>query len=766
MVPPISILARASWLVLLCAAAALSAEPSPRESEAAAEAARREQRSEWPGAGYQWEQATSFAEQSGDYERAIAHIERALAAWRQATGPVSLDRQAFALGVMSKLDLKQGRLTRGRERNLAALRIIAGRIADVSGWKPAPGQAPPGGVPADFLEAWARAQIDTANWLDAQGRTVEAVALLTAMDTSLRAAAPAAPATGFYHRKVLSTRANFLNFLGFQERALGDLRRLVDTLPPQDPLVGWSPRFNLAYYSSQYYGPEPEYLDAARGILRELEAAGRRDRDARRLVAKMAFAYREAGAEVHDLDDVIAEAQAAGAELDAIYARRDLALLDAKMGHREGVEDALRQALADLRRLGVKRGEPTLYREYGAFLVEDGRPAEGLRMLREAVRLSRAFGWTQHLPTLLADVVMAQARVGDRAGLAQTLTDLDALLAGGALIPEREFFAHGGRARVLLLLGRNAESAAAIAQATALADRIGFNEYQRHALAVWMKDITPVTSTPAVAKVGTPASLVDLQPVAIVATAEPGGTALARFRLSNPGAQAEEGTLQVEGRDVRIGINPAAGIATVVAGGGEGSATGSVPVQVGAGEEILIKVEAVMGPGHNALRLRWENGGGSSASAVCHLRPASANADDEPGATVTNTSLAWENPFYAVRLHHPIRIVGGGSRSFRVLPSQRCRVEVFDARSGALLAVDADGDGAFQSAGDSVAIDADADNYPDLPADAASGRGEIEILIFPLPGAAPSTVDTRIEVQTKSATGWNPVARDILKPPR
>ena len=190
-----------------------------------------------------------------------------------------------------------------------------------------------------------------------------------------------------------------------------------------------------------------------------------------------------------------------------------------------------------------------------------------------------------------------------------------------------------------------------------------------------------------------------------------------------------------------------------------------MPVRLGAGEEILIKIEAAVATKADGIRLSWESGGGTSIQAECFIRPDSAGEDDAPGATVANTSLAFENPFYAVHLHHPIR-AGGAPQSFRVQPSRRCRVEVLDARTGALIAVDADGDGTFRGLGDSIATDVDADGFPDLPADAATGLGEIEILIFPLPGAAPATRDARIELQVKSPAGWKSIAHDILKMPR
>jgi hypothetical protein len=754
-----------SWLLLvfLCPAIGLSAEPTPRENAAGGVATRYEQEGDWVRAGYQWEQATRFAEEAGSAERAIAHCERALAAWRQTTGPASLDGQVYALGVMSKLDLEQGRITRGRERNLAALRIIDARIVETTGKPIIPGRAAPAGVPPNLLAAWVRGQRDTASWLDVQGRTVEAVELLTAAEISAHAAvADEEGNLRFYYRKLISTRAGMLKFLGFQERAIADLSALEESRMPSEEKLGYAQRFNLAYFRSQFYGPRPEYLDIARGILREAQASGNRVREVRRFVAKMAFAYGETGANIADLESVIAEARAEGAELEAVYAQRDLAVLGRKMGRRDGVEESLRNSLLEVRRRGVKRGEPTLYREYGEFLVEDGRVAEGLTMLHEAVRMTRAFGWTQHLPALLNEVASAQALLGDARGVAQTLAEINALIASGKLVPAREFLAHCARARALLLLGRAAEAGEAMARARTLADHVGLNEYQRFAEA-WARDVTPIENT-AQAAAAVAGGIVDLQPVAVVATAPLGEVALARFRLSNASASSAAGTITVRGRGVRIGMEDSIGVAEVTAGADDGEASASVPAQLGAGEEILIKIQGVAGS-NASVRLEWQCNE-TTVGATCHIRADSTKDSDEPTSTVTNTSIAFENPFYAVHLHHPVRISDGDSRqSFRVKPSRRCRVEVIEANTGALLAVDADGDGAFTSLGDGVFSDSDADGFPDLPAN-QTGPGEIEVLVFPLPGSPPGPHDTRIEVQTKTATGWEHVAHDILKPPR
>jgi tetratricopeptide (TPR) repeat protein len=754
------------FLAGLTSAYVTAAPPSTREATAAAQAAKEEARGDWLAAAKYWEQSMQEADGRGDYDRVIERGEKALVAWRHLATPMSFERQVFALGVMSKLDIEQGRLTRGRERNLAALKILSACIVETSGWRPEPGKPAPASVPGDLLEAWARAERDTATWLDAQGRTVEAVDLLTATEASVRAAMPNGRATGFYHRKLISTRAGMLKFLGFLERSLADLKLLEDTATPGLRESEWSRRFNLAYFSSQFYGPKPEYLDTVRAILREQEAVGRRNRDLRRLAAKMAYAYGETGANVADLEELIAEARAAGADLDAIYTQRDLAVIEAQRGKREKVEAMLLQSLEALRKRGVKRGEPTLYREYGVFLIGEGRFVEALQILKEAVRLTRSFGWTQHLPALLGNLADAQAKAGDVQGVTQTLAELDALIVSGKLVSHREFLARCTRAYLLKLLGRMAEAEAELGKATALADRLGFNEFQRSELewARGAKPMEPTTGADAASAsaVQNPTGIIDLQPVVVLATAEAGATAHARFRLSNATTQAASGTFTFAGRGLKVTWDATAGVASVTAFAEDGRNTMELPVRIESGEEIILKLESPVSE-KGGVRIEWKGDGGT-LTANCHLRTESGDGD-LPGVTITNTSLAFANPFYALHLHHPVRVTAAAGKNFRVRPSERRRVEILDAHTGGLLAVDADGDGAFTSMGDSLGGDADADGYPDLPVDPATGRGEIEVLLFPLSGAAVPVRDNRIEIQARVGGGWKTIAHDVLKAP-
>lgn len=751
--PPLLAVIAAFTLTVL---SSFAREPSPAEEFARDEAQRSEVLGDWLGAGSQWEKAMLAADAAGESDRAIAHGERAVAAWSKSPAPMGREGLCLALGVLSKLEMARGRLTAARERNVGAMRVIEERIAQASGWNPVAGEAPPPSAPANLLELWARALNDTAHWLDLQGRSIEAMNLVSAADRSMRAASPDGEPHGFYHRKLIGTRAEIGKFLGFHQQAIDDLRAL-DRVPPAAGLEH-ARRFNLLYYSSQVFGPEPEYLDGVRALLREETAAKRNTRAMRRLIARMAFAYQEEGADVSDLEDVIAEARAAGVELEAVYSERDRAVLSMSRGEMEGVERALLDSLASVRRLGIKRGEPTLYREYGVFLAKAGRHSESLAMLQEALRLTRAFGWTQHLPGLLHILADTQRAIGDAPGLARTLAELDALIAGEKLAPQREFRALCARAFVLLALGQDAAAQAAIARATASAENSGLNEFQRRDLA-WTKDVTPAPGAGDAA----PAGIVDLQPIAVLAPARAGEFARARFRVSNATNQTAIGVVRIQGPHIAASFDAVSGAVNVTTSESETGRT-SIPAQIPPGEDLLIQIEAAVGETDGAIRIAWESGE-RTARAVCHLRRERGDGKATAAeSTVSDTSLARNNPFYAVHLYHPVAAAGGGL-NFRILPSRPCRVEIIDARDAALLAVDADGDGAFRSAGDNAGIDADRDGFPELPAaTAGDSPAAIEVLIFPLAGAPAATTDTRIEIQTRTAAGiWMTTAHDILK---
>lgn len=98
-----------------------------------------------------------------------------------------------------------------------------------------------------------------------------------------------------------------------------------------------------------------------------------------------------------------------------------------------------------------------------------------------------------------------------------------------------------------------------------------------------------------------------------------------------------------------------------------------------------------------------------------------------------NASLADDNPFYAISLFHDIyfRDVGKTLANFRVQTSEPCRIEIIDAFSHQLLAIDANGDGDFEDIGDALYADSNGDGYPDLKLSSTEDTKQIELAVFP-----------------------------------
>jgi tetratricopeptide (TPR) repeat protein len=96
------------------------------------------------------------------------------------------------------------------------------------------------------------------------------------------------------------------------------------------------------------------------------------------------------------------QAAARGDSLIQLYVRRQLLLQDEEedRGSKGSREAGYLEMLEFYRNRGIRRGEPTAYREYARFLARDGRYGEAIAMIRQAAKLTESFGWHLHLPRL------------------------------------------------------------------------------------------------------------------------------------------------------------------------------------------------------------------------------------------------------------------------------------------------------------------------------------------------------------------------------
>ena len=161
----------------------------------------------------------------------------------------------------------------------------------------------------------------------------------------------------------------------------------------------------------------------------------------------------------------------------------------------------------------------------------------------------------------------------------------------------------------------------------------------------------------------------------------------------------------------------------------------------------------------NAITLGWR--GDASAEA----RWTFGVAADAREVAVVNASLARENPFYSVGFYHELYFRGRTQtlQDLRVTASQSCRVEIVDALTMNFLAVDANGDGDFEDAGDVLYADANADGYPDFKLTTERDLAAFELRVYPLVRNNSAPQELEVTLWRREAGGWTTDAVDVLQ---
>ncbi len=661
--------------------------------------------------------------------------------------------QAQMSGLAVKHLIHEGRLSLASQRQAEAWESIRRGVREETArdWQPGPSLPP--GISGDLLNILLRTARYEGELLSLAGRNVEAVTRMRALEADLtRSGMP----RGVYGGQLLGFLVGEQEFLGFRTEALALQDRLIAQAGP-DSHARHNALFNRAYWRSQWEGPIPELLQeakAAAAAATEANSNATNTTGRRRLLAKMAFAYQEAGFEIGDLVALVKEAEAAGDEMEALYTRRDLAVIQRQTRDFAPAEANLLTALSAARAVGRKRAEPNLYQEYAILLSKTGRPREAIRMARESIRLTKSFQWTQHLPGLLHVLANAQQAAGDGPGLRATLAELEALLASGKLEAYRALDASVAIALCQHALARPQEGTATLQRALTAARQQGVPAWQIDLAEKFpFGDLTLARFIP-----GPP--LADLQPLKIHSTVLPDETARVRFTLSNPSAATATGTLVLEGGHLTADWQDGAGVGRITWTPPGGERVLRRPVTLAAGEEFLLTAEAAAGL-QGTVSVRWEAAGGAVQQSAWTL---TSRGSDGTDLAISNASLAGRNPFYALRLHHALHRRGGDPAApvdLRVVASRPVRIELLHPDTGELLAVDANGDGQLDGAGDVLLADANHDGFADLLC--ASGTpAEVALLIYPLTTTEPPG-ELSLDIQLRNATGWETAARNLLK---
>jgi hypothetical protein len=616
--------------------------------------------------------------------------------------------------------------------------------------------------------AW-RTIVREAEYLDVTGRTLDALALL---DRTAPLAAAAETSADDYERsyadRVAFNRTMLLDFLGWSERALAEQKELMERFQRRGrDRSYWVARINYLRNLSQWEGPSAETLAAAREAATHLRQRGGGRTRFDQMVVRM---ERDLTRTDESRDQLRADAdrlREAGFEEGAQWAERDALVAEAEDTNRPGLDPEFARLLAQLRLRGQKRGEPTLYREYAHYLVRQDRPDEAIPLLNEAIRLTRSFGWTLHLPALYTALASAHLDAGYPEAAAAVWAEIDRLLRETPDLPAvRRVRTEVARALYQARLGRLEAARLTAAHAKSLAQSAGLPEFQQPTLAE--SDLvaagTPGYPTNRTPTAGQNLIATDLQPLAVRSEGPIDLPLRARFVLTNISGHAVTGRLQADGPGVRWPRDPAAETFQIEATGGEaGTVSGSLTLDPG--EQIVLATSAPAGVVGEVV-LVWRVGE-IRQTARWSLGRSEAPRED----AVLNASALGRNGFYVQSLTHQISRgeTNPAAIPFRLRSSDPVRLEYYHA--GQLIGVDAHGDGDFTQPGDMLPPHAhDLRPAPGTPAPAPMARfaeddqeTEVEIYFFnPTPTQPPlSEVTLDAEVFTEGA--WHSFARNLLQ---
>jgi len=393
----------------------------------------------------------------------------------------------------------------------------------------------------------------------------------------------------------------------------------------------------------------------------------------------------------------------------------DLALADGAV--RPELEEWLVLALDNARQTGNKFDELPLYEKYARFLEMQGRYSEAVRIQQEAVRLSSAM----NLPKRYQDNL-------------ERLADLSRQLEN---LPETQITepdADSSDPTIAMEPTRSTEETATAG------------------------------NQPDAESAGPNRPAVDIQPRLSFSASLQGQAAYGRFYVYNPSFSLQKGTLCLTGPIDQVQWQNEHWL-TVSASPVFERVELTRSIELETGTACIIDITG----------LPLEDGRG--AEVQCQWIPEEQlpavtgawsyhAAEIEKRTAVIDAHELQDNPFYLIPIHHMIQRVDATHEqivNYAVEASSPMRIESYDAATGRLLAIDANGDGDFLDGGDLIIGDRDRDNWPDLVF--AEGQNCSSLVMYVQPEKAASTsTETELTIKTRTNGEWQTDAVDVIKP--
>ena len=424
---------------------------------------------------------------------------------------------------------------------------------------------------------------------------------------------------------------------------------------------------------------------------------------------------------------------------------------------RNGAEEDLLAALQFYRKGASKPTEGRIYKAYADLLLGQGRLREAMPVIDEALRLNTLMQAPNLRPELQALKANALARQGHlAAGEALWQEALGVVEKSEEMGPSRRLAIHTMRLAYLALTGRFEERAAYHAEVGASLVDAGLTDFEKRSFLA----MDLLAREPVPAPLADPQPKVVFQPTYVSTRTIAGTEARTILWLLNPGAVVRRGTLTVqpEGSARARRLAPSAfeivfGVDDSVAASPDATALVLEPSAT-----VALHMRHLAPPAAEpvSLILTWKDD-------VPQTVRWDVVGDAEAFGSRANISvnMLWENPFHSIPLYHEVRSPAAAELAlldFRARASAPCRLELYRASDGALLAIDANGDGSYRDEGDFVAFDANLNAIPD-----AKEPLSVQILVFPDPERTyAEPLDVTVEVWIDDA--WVAIGTSRIMP--
>lgn len=602
-----------------------------------------------------------------------------------------------------------------------------------------------------------------ASYLHDFGKTTEARRLLReaiAQDRKHKIA------PSIYSIQLRNALAIIDSFIGYKESSLELVTEeieLVNTLMGPSPNMSFfKSRINLLRTQSDFEGPSEELLNEAREIGEGAKklTPGEKSPFQRTIIA-MENRLASTAKGYEELEKLAKEALANGKGLEAFYLNRNALFLRAQATD-ENLDSHFNDLLTRTRKTGVKRSEPRIYRRYGDWLASQGRYGEAIVVYREALSLSRTFGWHPMVPRLFGRLGLTYQRAGQSAAADAIWRELEAYLKAHPDIPVQSILKGWEfQLSAYLIAGRDADATALIKRVRALESKGGLKPY-------WLEFFTDeaIASYREYLRKEAPTAVIEaptiagLQPKSLHTVALPKTDGSGVFHLINHGAAPLSGTLSFAGSGATTAKNHSPDEPSFEGDLGEAENTVKVSLTLAGGTFIAIPV--TLPPHQNGsaqFTLTWTPKTGSPVTSTWHNSWGPKISE----ALVLDSADLSATPFIGVPIIHHVGFPKGNSqaRSIRLKGPTPLRVEYRDPATGDLLAVDANGNGSFDEEGE-FALSTTDQTAPEVTPQEDSRIGTVEIWLYPIPDH-PWEKDMALQIELHDGTKWAEFATDLLK---